>query len=190
MTVHHGIRRKAHFLGTKIKSLRKRNHLTLEDLSVRCVQMDAEAAYSVLPEAIPFQSWLHNAANLAAFEDFHVGTMTVGNAVAKAPQHKGTFLAGLLFFVAPVMVDGEQHAAAFPQPGAQIEGRLAAIAADFKPRPQPPGLGLGSQFGLLHPAQQPADGPALRSFILKVSGKRRDAAAGGAAAALGLGLCK
>jgi len=30
-----GIRRKAHFLGTKIKSLRKRNRLTLEDLSVR-----------------------------------------------------------------------------------------------------------------------------------------------------------
>ena len=42
-----GLRRKAHFLGTKIKSLRKRNNLTLEDLSVRCVQIDAEAAPSV-----------------------------------------------------------------------------------------------------------------------------------------------
>jgi len=42
-----GLRRKAHFLGTKIKSLRKRNHLTLEDLSVRCVQIDAEAGPSV-----------------------------------------------------------------------------------------------------------------------------------------------
>ncbi len=42
-----GIRRKAHFLGTKIKSLRKRNNLTLEDLSVRCIQEDAEAAPSV-----------------------------------------------------------------------------------------------------------------------------------------------
>ncbi len=42
-----GIRRKAHFLGTKIKSLRKRNNLTLEDLSVRCVQIDAEAGPSV-----------------------------------------------------------------------------------------------------------------------------------------------
>ena len=42
-----GIRRKAHFLGTKIKSLRKRNRLTLEDLSVRCVQIDAEAGPSV-----------------------------------------------------------------------------------------------------------------------------------------------
>jgi transcriptional regulator with XRE-family HTH domain len=47
MTAQPGIRRKAHFLGTKIKSLRKRNHLTLEDLSVRCVQIDAEAGPSV-----------------------------------------------------------------------------------------------------------------------------------------------
>ena len=47
MTAQQGLRRKAHFLGTKIKSLRKRNHLTLEDLSVRCVQMDAEAGPSV-----------------------------------------------------------------------------------------------------------------------------------------------
>ena len=39
--------RKTHFLGTKIKSLRKRNNLTLEDLSVRCVQIDAEAAPSI-----------------------------------------------------------------------------------------------------------------------------------------------
>lgn len=42
-----GLLRKAHFLGTKIRSLRKRNHLTLEDLSVRCVQTDAEHAPSV-----------------------------------------------------------------------------------------------------------------------------------------------
>ncbi len=42
-----GIKRKAHFLGTKIKSLRKRNRLTLEDLSVRCIQIDAEAGPSV-----------------------------------------------------------------------------------------------------------------------------------------------
>ena len=47
MTTHKGLRRRAHFLGTKIKSLRKRNNLTLEDLSVRCVQVDAEAAPSV-----------------------------------------------------------------------------------------------------------------------------------------------
>lgn len=47
MTSQQGIRRKAHFLGTKIKSLRKRNNLTLEDLSVRCVQIDAEAGPSV-----------------------------------------------------------------------------------------------------------------------------------------------
>jgi transcriptional regulator with XRE-family HTH domain len=47
MTSQDGLRRKAHFLGTKIKSLRKRNHLTLEDLSVRCVQIDREAGPSV-----------------------------------------------------------------------------------------------------------------------------------------------
>ena len=46
-TTQQGLRRKAHFLGTKVKSLRKRNRLTLEDLSVRCVQIDAEAAPSV-----------------------------------------------------------------------------------------------------------------------------------------------
>ncbi len=47
MAARQGLRRKAHFLGTKIKSLRKRNNLTLEDLSVRCVQIDAEAGPSV-----------------------------------------------------------------------------------------------------------------------------------------------
>ncbi|WP_075187802.1 DUF3612 domain-containing protein [Teredinibacter haidensis] len=39
--------RKAHFLGTKIRNLRKRNHLTMEDLSARCVKVDAESAPSV-----------------------------------------------------------------------------------------------------------------------------------------------
>ena len=47
MSVQRGLKRKAHFLGTKIKSLRKRNNLTLEDLSVRCVQIDADAGPSV-----------------------------------------------------------------------------------------------------------------------------------------------
>ena len=47
MALQHGLKRKAHFLGTKVKSLRKRNQLTLEDLSVRCIQMDAEAGPSV-----------------------------------------------------------------------------------------------------------------------------------------------
>jgi transcriptional regulator with XRE-family HTH domain len=47
MSPRQGLRRKAHFVGTKIKSLRKRNHLTLEDLSVRCIQIDAEAGPSV-----------------------------------------------------------------------------------------------------------------------------------------------
>lgn len=42
-----GLLRKAHFLGSKIRNLRKRNHLTLEDLSVRCIQLDREAGPSV-----------------------------------------------------------------------------------------------------------------------------------------------
>ena len=47
MAADSGLTRKAHFLGTKIRGLRKRNGLTLEDLSVRCVQLDAEHAPSV-----------------------------------------------------------------------------------------------------------------------------------------------
>ncbi len=39
--------RKSHFLGTKIRNLRKRNHLTMEDLSARCVKVDADSAPSV-----------------------------------------------------------------------------------------------------------------------------------------------
>ena len=39
--------RKGHFLGAKLRSLRKRNALTLEELSSRCIQRDAEVAPSV-----------------------------------------------------------------------------------------------------------------------------------------------
>lgn len=39
--------RKSHLLGTKIRGLRKRNNLTMEDLSARCVRVDAELAPSV-----------------------------------------------------------------------------------------------------------------------------------------------
>jgi len=39
--------RKSHFLGTKLRALRKRNGLTLEELSARCIQLDAQAAPSV-----------------------------------------------------------------------------------------------------------------------------------------------
>ncbi|MDG3088033.1 DUF3612 domain-containing protein [Vibrio hannami] len=39
--------RKSHFLGTKIRNLRKRNHLTMEDLSSRCVRIDPENSPSV-----------------------------------------------------------------------------------------------------------------------------------------------
>src|SRR5258706_5984279 len=39
--------RQGHFLGTKVRALRKSNGLTLDELSARCVQHDAEAAPSV-----------------------------------------------------------------------------------------------------------------------------------------------
>ncbi len=39
--------RQSHFLGTKIRNLRKRNHLTMEDLSARCIRVNPEYAPSV-----------------------------------------------------------------------------------------------------------------------------------------------
>jgi len=42
-----GLIRQGHFLGTKLKALRKRNGLTLDELSARCVQIDATGAPSV-----------------------------------------------------------------------------------------------------------------------------------------------
>src|SRR5580692_9934517 len=39
--------RKGHFLGAKLRNIRKRNGLTLEELSARCIQTDAELAPSV-----------------------------------------------------------------------------------------------------------------------------------------------
>lgn len=42
-----GLLRKSHFLGPKIRNLRKRNGLTLQDLSARCIQLNADVAPSV-----------------------------------------------------------------------------------------------------------------------------------------------
>ena len=39
--------RNSHFLGAKLRALRKQNHMTLEELSQRCVQLDTQAAPSV-----------------------------------------------------------------------------------------------------------------------------------------------
>ena len=44
MTLH---TRNSHFLGTKLRALRKRNRLTLEELSARCIQLDPDNAPSV-----------------------------------------------------------------------------------------------------------------------------------------------
>ena len=41
------LQRKSHFLGAKLRGIRKRNGLTLEELSARCIQMDAQLAPSV-----------------------------------------------------------------------------------------------------------------------------------------------
>jgi len=38
---------KTHFLGAKLRALRKQNHMTLEELSMRCIQIDTQAAPSV-----------------------------------------------------------------------------------------------------------------------------------------------
>jgi transcriptional regulator with XRE-family HTH domain len=42
-----GLIRQGHFLGAKLRALRKRNGLTLDELSARCVQIDAASAPSV-----------------------------------------------------------------------------------------------------------------------------------------------
>jgi transcriptional regulator with XRE-family HTH domain len=42
-----GLIRQGHFLGAKLRSLRKRNGLTLDELSARCVQIDVAGAPSV-----------------------------------------------------------------------------------------------------------------------------------------------
>jgi transcriptional regulator with XRE-family HTH domain len=42
-----GLLRQGHFLGTKLRTLRKRNGLTLDELSARCVQADPAGAPSV-----------------------------------------------------------------------------------------------------------------------------------------------
>lgn len=47
MKITKSLMRNAHFLGTKIRHLRKRNNLTMEDLSARCIKIDRELAPSV-----------------------------------------------------------------------------------------------------------------------------------------------
>ena len=47
MKIQSTLARNAHFLGSKIRGLRKQSGLTLEDLSVRCIQIDAHTAPSI-----------------------------------------------------------------------------------------------------------------------------------------------
>ncbi|KKO50308.1 MerR family transcriptional regulator [Arsukibacterium sp. MJ3] len=47
MKANKSLLRKSHFLGTKIRNLRKRNNLTMDDLSTRCIRVSPEQAPSV-----------------------------------------------------------------------------------------------------------------------------------------------
>lgn len=47
MKINKSLIRQSHFLGTKIRNMRKRHKLTMEDLSARCVRVDPESAPSV-----------------------------------------------------------------------------------------------------------------------------------------------
>ncbi len=47
MSLSKSLVRQSHFLGTKIRNLRKRNHLTMEDLSARCIRLNPDYAPSV-----------------------------------------------------------------------------------------------------------------------------------------------
>ncbi|AWL11344.1 hypothetical protein HMF8227_00849 [Saliniradius amylolyticus] len=47
MTSRKSLIRQSHFLGTKLRNLRKRHGLTIEDLSARCIRIDPEYAPSV-----------------------------------------------------------------------------------------------------------------------------------------------
>lgn len=47
MRISKSLSRKSHLLGTKIRNLRKRNNLTMEDLSARCIRVSAQLAPSV-----------------------------------------------------------------------------------------------------------------------------------------------
>ena len=56
--------RNAHFLGTKIRNLRKRNNLTMDDLSARCVKLDAGSAPSVSYLSMIERGKRHPSANM------------------------------------------------------------------------------------------------------------------------------
>ena len=67
--------RKTHFLGTKLRALRKRNGLTLEELSARCVQLDPRGAPSIMLRyeidgAPRGSSWMQRADNSSSVRPF------------------------------------------------------------------------------------------------------------------------
>ena len=109
MTADPGIRRKAHFVGTKIRSLRKRNGLTLEDLSARCLQIDAKAGPSVSylsmienGRRVPSERLLEIIADIfqkdvAWFMDESLDSKALDTAPATAPVTGMPFEPGFLF---------------------------------------------------------------------------------------------
>ena len=102
MTNGTSILRRSHFLGVKIRHLRKQNRLTLEDLSVRCVQIDRDSAPSVSylsmienGKRVPSQDLLEVIADIfqkpvnwffdETFEDIEPGASTIGGPVDGMP---------------------------------------------------------------------------------------------------------
>jgi transcriptional regulator with XRE-family HTH domain len=84
--------RNSHFLGTKLRALRKGNGLTLEELSARCLQLDSKAAPSVSylsmiesGKRIPSDGTLHLLATLFQRKP---GWFLDGNADIEAPARK------------------------------------------------------------------------------------------------------
>ena len=85
--VHHGgLIRQGHFLGTKLRSLRKRNGLTLDELSARCVQIDAAGAPSV-----SYLSMVETGKRMPSAEmlDMLAEYFRQGNALVPRREHRG-----------------------------------------------------------------------------------------------------
>lgn len=59
--------RQSHFLGVKIRNLRKKNHLTMDDLSVRCIRVNPEYAPSV-----PYLSMIERGKRVPSIEMLEV----------------------------------------------------------------------------------------------------------------------
>ena len=94
MSVH---TRQSHFLGTKLRALRKQNGLTLEELSARCIQLDAECAPSVSylsmiesGKRVPSEGVLGLLSSLFQRDRRWFLDSNPGTEIAASPQHAGS----------------------------------------------------------------------------------------------------